>query len=205
MVGSISSRLSSLRWKATLAGKQLQQISAPELRCWLKSMLHTSRRLRRFVPSLTPCLLHTGACKHGCLIHYSALQTKDSLEAHLTEHLRLSGVYWGLTALYLMGQLHIVDGAAILDWVRSVSTAQRRFVSCRKSRIDCTYSLQVMKCQHASGGFGGSERNDPHILYTLSALQILALYDRLDLVNADQVVLCELSLSIPVHGPCSRD
>lgn len=49
------------------------------------------------------------------------VQSKDSLEAHLTEHFRLSGVYWGLTALYLMGQLNIVDGAAIIDWVRSVS------------------------------------------------------------------------------------
>ena len=49
------------------------------------------------------------------------VQSKNSLEAHLTEHFRLSGVYWGLTALYLMGQLNIVDGAAIIDWVRSVS------------------------------------------------------------------------------------
>ena len=49
------------------------------------------------------------------------VQSKDSLEAHLTEHFRLSGVYWGLTALYLMDQLDIVDGAAIIDWVRSVS------------------------------------------------------------------------------------
>jgi len=42
------------------------------------------------------------------------------LEAHVTEHFRLSGVYWGLTALYLMGKLDIVDGVAIVDWVRSV-------------------------------------------------------------------------------------
>lgn len=56
---------------------------------------------------------------------------------------------------------------------------------------ECSTSLQVMKCQHASGGFGGSERNDPHLLYTLSALQVLALYDKLDLINADQVVSCE--------------
>lgn len=51
-----------------------------------------------------------------------SMQTKDSLEAHLTEHFRLSGVYWGLTALYLMGHLDAVDGPAILDWVRSVTT-----------------------------------------------------------------------------------
>ena len=54
-----------------------------------------------------------------------------------------------------------------------------------------------MKCQHPSGGFGGSERNDPHLLYTLSALQVLALYDKLDLVNADQVVSCEQNTPSP--------
>lgn len=48
------------------------------------------------------------------------LQAKDTLEAVLTEHFRLSGVYWGLTALYLIGKLHIMDGEAIVKWVRSV-------------------------------------------------------------------------------------
>ena len=47
------------------------------------------------------------------------MQSKDSLEAHVTEHFRLSGVYWGLTALYLMGRLETMDSAAIVDWVRS--------------------------------------------------------------------------------------
>lgn len=45
------------------------------------------------------------------------MQSKDSLESHVTEHFRLSGVYWGLTALYLMGRLDIMNGAAIVDWV----------------------------------------------------------------------------------------
>lgn len=48
---------------------------------------------------------------------YVCMQSKDSLESHVTEHFRLSGVYWGLTALYLMGRLDIMDGAAIVDWV----------------------------------------------------------------------------------------
>ena len=50
---------------------------------------------------------------------------------------------------------------------------------------------QVLKCQHSSGGFGGSERHDAHLLYTLSALQVLALYDKLHLVDADQIAKCE--------------
>ncbi len=77
----------------------------------------------------------------------------------------MSGIYWGLTAMHLLGRLHEMDGEAVLGWVKS--------------------------CQHANGGFGGSARNDPHLLYTLSALQILALYDRLHEVDADKVMACE--------------
>eukprot|EP00961_Rhodomonas_salina_P185846 2509293-Rhodomonas_salina.1 len=45
----------------------------------------------------------------------------------------------------------------------------------------------VMKCQHPSGGFGGSINHDPHMLYTLSAVQILAILDRMELIDKDKV------------------
>ena len=45
------------------------------------------------------------------------LQDNSSLEYHLTEHFRLSGIYWGMTALYLVDKLDIVDGEAIVQWV----------------------------------------------------------------------------------------
>ena len=73
-------------------------------------------------------------------------------------------MYWGLTALHLLDRLHELDQQAVLDW--------------------------VLSCRHANGGFGGSPRNDPHLLYTLSAVQILALYDRLDLLDADLIAKC---------------
>ena len=39
----------------------------------------------------------------------------------------------------------------------------------------------VFQCYDAeSGGFGGNVGHDPHILYTLSALQILAIDDKLE-------------------------
>ncbi len=76
----------------------------------------------------------------------------------------MSGVYWGTTALYLMGKLDALDGDSIVSW--------------------------VMACQHSNGGFGGSERHDPHLLYTLSAVQILALYDRMDLLDKERVAKC---------------
>ncbi len=92
------------------------------------------------------------------------------MEFVATEHFWMSGMYWGLSAMYLLGRLHEMDKDAILAWVK--------------------------RCQHDCGGFGGSERNDPHILYTLSAVQILALYDRLDDVDADRVASCEQLLCV---------
>lgn len=41
------------------------------------------------------------------------------------------------------------------------------------------------------GGFGGHIDHDPHILSTLSAVQVLITYDRLDAINVDRVVDCK--------------
>ncbi|CAE1312175.1 RABGGTB [Acanthosepion pharaonis] len=87
---------------------------------------------------------------------------KDDYEYCMTEYLRMSGIYWGLTALSLMGKLDKVDKQEVLDFVK--------------------------KCQHENGGFAASLGHDPHLLYTLSAIQILSLYDAVDCINSDKVV-----------------
>lgn len=92
-------------------------------------------------------------------------QEKGSLMYYVSEHFRISGVYWGATALALLKHLGDMDGDAIVEW--------------------------VLSCQHSNGAFGGSERHDPGLLYTTSAVQILALYDKLDLINADQIAACK--------------
>lgn len=92
------------------------------------------------------------------------MQSTSSFEYFATEHFRLSGVYWGVTALYLLNKHTVLSENEIIQW--------------------------VMSCQHPNGGFGGSERNDPHLLYTLSALQILAIYDRLDLIDPGKIASC---------------
>ena len=43
--------------------------------------------------------------KHADYIH-SYSEKKDDYEYIMTEYLRMSGIYWGLTAMDLMGQLH---------------------------------------------------------------------------------------------------
>jgi geranylgeranyl transferase type-2 subunit beta len=72
----------------------------------------------------------------------------------LTEHLRLSGVYWGLTALHL------------LNYPNALS---------REQTIDFVFS-----CQGINGGFGAAPDHDTHMLYTASAVQILVTIDALD-------------------------
>ena len=105
----------------------------------------------------------------GSLLH---VQTKNSFEFYATEHFRMSGVYWGLTAMHLLGKQQMMDTAAMIDW--------------------------VLSCQHSSGGFGGSERLDAHLLYTLSAVQILALCGALDRIDKEHVAHCA---SQTMHAP----
>ncbi|KAL5597008.1 hypothetical protein BROUX41_006322 [Berkeleyomyces rouxiae] len=79
---------------------------------------------------------------------------KDEYDYWLTEHLRLNGVYWGLTALHLMKRPDALP---------------------RKETIDF-----VLSCQHENGGFGAAPGHDAHMLSTVSAVQILAMVDGFD-------------------------
>ena len=95
----------------------------------------------------------------------------------MTEHLRLNGVYWGLTALHLLGHPEGLPRDATIDF--------------------------VLSCQHESGGFGAAPGHDAHMLYTVSAVQILATIDaveELDLrgkAGEEQVGKCMGGLRLP--------
>lgn len=78
-------------------------------------------------------------------------QRKDEYEYWLTEHLRLNGLYWGLNALHLLGRSDALPRDEVLDF--------------------------VLSCMHDNGGFGAAPGHDAHMLYTLSAVQILVLLD----------------------------
>ena len=64
----------------------------------------------------------------------------------MTEFLRMNGMYWGLTSMALSGQLERMDKAEVIDFIQ--------------------------KCQHPCGGFSCSIGHDPHLLSTLSAIQV---------------------------------
>lgn len=81
---------------------------------------------------------------------------EGSLEQITSEHLKMSGVYWCLTAIDLIkAEDHKREHKAkILNLIR--------------------------ECQHSCGGVSSSTNHDPHLLQTLSAVQILIIYDALD-------------------------
>ncbi len=73
----------------------------------------------------------------------------DSFSFWATDHLRMSGIYWGIAAMSLIKAETRMDCRAIVAW--------------------------VLSCQNTDGGFGGNGHHDSHILYTLSAVQVLAI------------------------------
>jgi geranylgeranyl transferase type-2 subunit beta len=95
----------------------------------------------------------------------------ESFEFQVSEHLRLSGVYWGACALHLIDSMSALDTSYVVSFVRS--------------------------CQRGCGGFAGNLGHDAHMLYTLSAVQILALFDALDTIDEDRVMRYVASLQRP--------
>ncbi|KII84876.1 hypothetical protein PLICRDRAFT_117033 [Plicaturopsis crispa FD-325 SS-3] len=99
-------------------------------------------------------------------------EAKDDLAYHLTAHLRMNAIYWGLTALCVM------DAKDTLDREETIAF--------------------VMSCwDDEAGAFGAHPEHDAHILATLSAIQILVIQDALDRVDIPRVVSFILSLHRP--------
>jgi len=92
----------------------------------------------------------------------------DTFEYYASEHLKMSAVYWGCMAMELMGSLDKMEKSAILEW--------------------------LLACQHKNGGFGGNTGHDPHLLYTLSAVQIVVMFDALDKIDSAKVAAYVKSL-----------
>lgn len=84
---------------------------------------------------------------------------RDSYEHVVTEHLRMSGIYWGLAAMETLGCGDDLDKREIMQFVQA--------------------------CKHTGGGYSGNVGHDPHLLYTLSALQLFAMCDAMRHVEVD--------------------
>ncbi|KAG9124398.1 hypothetical protein FRC07_011758, partial [Ceratobasidium sp. 392] len=88
-------------------------------------------------------------------------ENTDDLAYHLTLHLRLNAVYWGFTAVSVMGQPAALERDSMIEFVMSCWDGQE-------------------------GAFGTFPGHDAHILATLSAIQILLMQDALDKLDKDR-------------------
>lgn len=93
----------------------------------------------------------------------------------------MGGIYWGLVALHLLRHPDALPRAELLDF--------------------------VVSCYHNNGGLGAAPDHDPHLLYTLYGVQILAMLDAFDDFNArvpagtDKIAHCKFSnILCVVHG-----
>jgi geranylgeranyl transferase type-2 subunit beta len=66
----------------------------------------------------------------------------------------MNGVYWGLHALHLMDHPEALPRQETIDF--------------------------ILSCQTANGGFGAAPGHDAHMLYTVSAVQVLVIIDAVD-------------------------
>uniref|UniRef100_A0A0K2SWS8 Geranylgeranyl transferase type-2 subunit beta n=1 Tax=Lepeophtheirus salmonis TaxID=72036 RepID=A0A0K2SWS8_LEPSM len=89
--------------------------------------------------------------------------TKDNYEYVMSEFLRINGIYWSVTLMDL------------IDAKEDLGDPQEVF-SYIKECFDPT-----------SGGYRPAANHDSHILYTLSAIQIAAIYDSMDIIPKAQV------------------
>lgn len=96
---------------------------------------------------------------------------KEDFESCMVEHMRVSGMYWGVGAMALLGREQEMQPAEIVDW--------------------------VMQCAHPDGGFAGNVGHDRHLLYTLHALLVLAMLGALDRVDKDKTARFVASLQQP--------
>ena len=135
-------------------------------------------------------------------------QDRTTFEAVATDHLRLSGVYWGLATLALLGKLEEggpgLDREEVAAFVSSCAREGAEGVVVSPKSSSSFFSKQngddggkeeeepARSRPPLSVGYGGAERHDAHLLYTLSAVQVAALIDRMDLIDPDAVMNCEI-------------
>jgi len=104
----------------------------------------------------------------------------------------MNGVYWGLTALALMNRSEALPKQEMIEWVMSCwveEIGEHPFLS-----IELKGSkLITEKSRAIAGGFAPHPGHDPNIHSTLSAIQILATHDSLEVLQVDKIVECEPS------------
>ncbi|CEQ42876.1 SPOSA6832_04750, partial [Sporobolomyces salmonicolor] len=102
-------------------------------------------------------------------LHVQYIQSLDKqredLSYYFTEHLRMNGVYWGLTALAFMGRMHALPKDDMIQWV----------MSCWNDDV-VVLSLQ----DPSRGSFAGDAWKEQDSRFSYCAVSILSLLGRLE-------------------------
>uniref|UniRef100_A0A671P5B1 Geranylgeranyl transferase type-2 subunit beta n=1 Tax=Sinocyclocheilus anshuiensis TaxID=1608454 RepID=A0A671P5B1_9TELE len=99
---------------------------------------------------------------------------KDDYEYTLSEYLRMSGIYWGLTVMDLMGQLSRMN--------------RRNLQNLEDKVVDYVKGLQ-----QEDGSFAGDKWGEIDTRFSFCAVATLALLGKLDAINMDKAVEFVLS------------
>lgn len=118
------------------------------------------------------------------LVEYTTVQndmqkTSKDWEYVYSDHFRMSGVYWALTALALLPGQPVSKFMAEDDLV-----------------------AWIMSCKKEDGSFGHNEYHDGCLLATLSAVQIMVLLGRVSDLDADGIAGCTINtepILLPPH------
>ncbi|KIM44141.1 hypothetical protein M413DRAFT_443183 [Hebeloma cylindrosporum] len=109
-------------------------------------------------------------------LHVSYIQklgeNKDELMYHLTTHLRLNAVYWGFTALSIMGRPDALDRDEMVEFV----------MSCWDDEA------VIMSLQQPSGVFAGDCWGEIDTRFLYCAVNALSLLGRLDELDREKTV-----------------
>eukprot|EP00672_Neobodo_designis_P027034 CAMPEP_0174832208 /NCGR_PEP_ID=MMETSP1114-20130205/3550_1 /TAXON_ID=312471 /ORGANISM="Neobodo designis, Strain CCAP 1951/1" /LENGTH=348 /DNA_ID=CAMNT_0016066063 /DNA_START=30 /DNA_END=1076 /DNA_ORIENTATION=- len=98
-------------------------------------------------------------------------ERKDTFEHWTMQHLRVSGIYWGAGAMHVLSRLEQMPRDEVVSF--------------------------ALSCRNADGGFGGSRGQDSHMLYTLSAVQVLCIFGAEDQIDRDAVARWVASMQRP--------
>lgn len=125
--------------------------------------------------------------KHVSYIH-SLDSDRDTLAYHQTAHLRLSGLYWALTALCLLRcppkDVFLADLPGQRSFASEPTDSSIEAVPASPTMNRADIIKFTLSCQKPCGGFGSAPGHDAHLLYTVSAIQILAIVDALDALDS---------------------
>jgi len=134
------------------------------------------------------------------------LSAPTSYEGAVTEHLRMSGIYWSLTALHMLLPAEAVDdlmGVTTKPAAASAADDSTLNDDANDSSTAATSLIDwLWTCYNPNdGSFGGNTGHQGHLLYTLSALQILAISDQMHearlLQHKSQIIRFIASLQQP--------